>query len=330
MSTFNAAEELREQTAVRWHTIMTGGAADGAQIDAFNAWHAADDRNARVYGELEELTGTIAQLQDLRFSNDLLEAIPLAPARSSRPRLEWLTAVPKSALGLAAAVMITTLAVFLWSTPETYTSTVGQVRRIALSDGSLLTLGADSEVRVDISSRERDIELTRGQAFFIVHKDPARPFLVKADGGSIRAVGTQFDVVRRPRGVTVTVVEGQVKVRRSVNDGASTAPALVSAGEKITFSRKNASIERLAAAADMAVAWQSNRLVYKNEPLLNVVADIDRYVPQRITLGDAELGELEVTAVVDTRDPLKLLRAIGLSLGLTESESADEIILSRP
>jgi transmembrane sensor len=52
----------------------------------------------------------------------------------------------------------------------------------------------------------------KGGALFHLSKDATHPFVVKASGGSVKAVGTRFDVDRQPRRVRVGVTEGEVNV----------------------------------------------------------------------------------------------------------------------
>jgi transmembrane sensor len=81
-----------------------------------------------------------------------------------------------------------------------------------LPDGSTIDLNARSKVRVRFSEQGRHVDLLEGQALFRVAKDKARPFIVAVNGTRVRAVGTQFDINQRKRGVVVTVVEGTVAV----------------------------------------------------------------------------------------------------------------------
>lgn len=62
--------------------------------------------------------------------------------------------------------------------PATFSTVKGENRALVLADGSKVTLGADSEIQVRLERSERHVELNRGEAFFIVAKDPKRPFKV--------------------------------------------------------------------------------------------------------------------------------------------------------
>ncbi len=98
-----------------------------------------------------------------------------------------------------------------------YTTPVGGVASVPIADGSQVTLNTDSQIRIALTNTERDVELRRGEAFFEVHKDPTRPFVVQIGDKRVIAVGTKFSVRRDGDDVEVVVTEGKVQVE----DGAA-------------------------------------------------------------------------------------------------------------
>src|SRR3546814_11350330 len=58
----------------------------------------------------------------------------------------------------------------------------------------------------------RDVVLERGRAQFDVAHAPQRPFTVHAGPGTVRAVGTQFQVRHQDDAVQVILLEGVVEV----------------------------------------------------------------------------------------------------------------------
>ncbi|WZB75485.1 FecR domain-containing protein [Achromobacter insuavis] len=65
-----------------------------------------------------------------------------------------------------------------------YRTGIGERRRIVLADGSALELGSDTALSVHFDSRQRQLTLHRGQAYFQVAADAARRFSVRAGQGS--------------------------------------------------------------------------------------------------------------------------------------------------
>jgi len=88
----------------------------------------------------------------------------------------------------------------------------GERREVALPDGSVVAVDPETRLRVKFEEHTRRVFLDRGRALFRVAKNSDRPFLVQADGTTVRAVGTAFGVERRKQGIMVTVAEGTVAV----------------------------------------------------------------------------------------------------------------------
>jgi len=105
-------------------------------------------------------------------------------------------------------------------------------------------------------------------------------------------LGTQFDVVRRSEGLTVTVERGLIAVEPMTGGGTTVR---VAAGHQL---RRTGQVDlvRSVAASD-AAAWRSGKLVYRDAPLSEVAEDISRYgsVPISVEPG---VANLKVTAVL--------------------------------
>src|SRR3546814_951836 len=78
--------------------------------------------------------------------------------------------------------------------PQRYATAIGQQHDVALEDGSRVRLDTNSALVVRYSRKHRDVVLERGRAQFDVAHAPQRPFTVHAGPGTVRAVGTQFQV----------------------------------------------------------------------------------------------------------------------------------------
>ena len=175
-----------------------------------------------------------------------------------------------------------------------FSTAIGEQRQLRLADHSTVILGPDSKLSVNLTQKSRDIRLSAGEAYFSVAKDPSRVFSVHALNGIITAVGTAFDVRAIEGRVTVTVTEGRIALTDETAT-ASTAPrTLVSPGEQVSYSHsagpqatpiQTAPIQP--ANTGDALHWQEGWLVYRNEPLRYVVADLARYTDLKLQLAPA-------------------------------------------
>ena len=177
----------------------------------------------------------------------------------------------------------------------------------------------------------KSIQLMGGQALFLVKKDAVRPFVVVSDGGRIRAVGTQFDVYRRPVGTTVTVVEGKVDVTEPglPTRAAGAVPLLLSAGEQLTLT-PGTTPHAGPADLDAVTAWTRRRLVFmETTPLSEVVAELNRYNTRQIIIEDPSISEYHIRGSFEASDPERLLRFLRERFNADVREQGNEVRVSR-
>lgn len=101
------------------------------------------------------------------------------------------------------------------------TTPIGGEYSLVLSDGTKVFLNADSELKypVEFSDGKRIVDL-KGEAYFEVHKDSLRPFVVRVNGAEVTVLGTSFNVntYGDDGQIYTTLVNGAVRVS-SVKNG---------------------------------------------------------------------------------------------------------------
>ena len=262
-------------------------------------------------------------------TESLLDAMPWRPRVAGALATLLVTAFVALGLFLSAEVPMKATPI---AVAELVTE-VAEIREQRLTDGSTVTLGAQSRINVNFTPAERRVVLLAGEAFFEVEADPARPFFVEAGDSITRVVGTKFDVRLGADSVSVAVAEGRVDVARLIRPVEETtllvaAPAAsLIAGQKIVLpateisdkpdeelhAMEVASLVSDIDTADVAL-WREGRLKYVEARLSDVVADLNRYYRGEIILGDDEVGKLEFTASLRSGDIDKLLQAIDINL----------------
>src|SRR5258708_35461920 len=166
--------------------------------------------------------------------------------------------------------------------PTYYETDIGERRIVALPDGSRISMDSDTKVRVSYYKMARAITLDRGRSRFDVAHDPSRPFMVTAGPETVVAVGTSFNVEQLQSTVLITLIQGQVVIKNAAPPvQAATGANLESsvslkAGEQFVVSR-NARPAPVPADLQVAMAWETGRLVVLDEPLGGAVARANRY-----------------------------------------------------
>jgi transmembrane sensor len=211
-------------------------------------------------------------------------------------------------LAMAAAVLLAAAAVLLLNSGNfsgTYSTGIGEQRTVQLADGSTVELNARSTIQVHLTEHQRDLALLEGQALFRVAKDKQRPFVVRAGGAQVRAVGTEFDVYVKPTATVVTVVEGRVETYDS-SDSPGTAAIVLSAGEQLTV-LPHVVTKPTHADTAIATAWVQKRLIFEETPLSDVAEEFNRYNRRPLVIDDGDLEKLKISGVYSSTDPASLI-----------------------
>ena len=326
--------------AARWVTRRAFETANDEA--AFSAWLASDRRHAGAYRAAKRAWSDLAAMGEISQYRALLgaptwrERLVALIGKGGRgvARPAWrlrLVAAPAALLLLGLVVALSSIAPSAVGPKATLMTRIAEIREIPLPDGSVVTLGAHSRIALAFSGDERRLRLEEGEAFFSVAKDPERPFIVQVGDTLVRAVGTEFDVHKGPQAVRVAVVEGVVEIAPSRSRTSQEVPRrLVSAGEAIVAPR-DAPLRRLATLpAERAGEWRRGRLVYNGAPLLEVVADANRYSPQPIRIADAGLADLRVTTSFRADQIKQMLETLSLALPLRIAHQPDGTLLLVP
>ncbi|HRE05630.1 MAG TPA: FecR domain-containing protein, partial [Opitutaceae bacterium] len=281
--------DLAAQWVVRQDRTLS--AAERSELES---WLAADPRHATAFSQSSSAWKTFRGLGQV-VGRAHAPAPALLP-RASRPVVGVLAAI--------AAVVLLGLFI-LPATDRESTAPRTQSRptptKRPLADGSLAWLKDGAEIREVFTVGERRVRLLRGEAFFTVTKDAARPFLVEAGKVTVRAIGTAFAVRVETDSVDVLVTEGTVQVTPPAESAVSSqaqpsdhGSARVEAGHRaVVAASVLARRERLSvvpvSAAEIArsLAWYEPMLELAGATLKEVVAAFARESGRRIAIADS-------------------------------------------
>jgi len=317
----------QEQAAFAWLSLLHDQPSSGDQA-TFSHWLQADPAHAEAYAQAQvvwELTETPARTlaDEEAFA---LQGYLSAMNRSRRTRvLRW-----SGALAMAACMVLMIGVGAGWQPSRwvddlgaDYVSAPGEIRTVTLADQSHVTLDADSAIAVDFSRGERRVELRRGAGFFSV-THTGEPFVVDAEKGQARVLGTQFEVRLQPHGAQVTVLSGRVGVTADRH----AEQQILSAGQQVAYGEGSA--QKLHAVdSEAQLAWRQGWLNYYKATLAEVVQDLGRYYPGRIVLLNDELAARRVSGSFPSKDPLAVLSSLQGVLGFEQHKVLGHLIILR-
>ncbi|WP_293745934.1 FecR domain-containing protein [uncultured Paraglaciecola sp.] len=219
-------------------------------------------------------------------------------------------------------------------------TSIGEQRVVSLSDGSVIHLNTDSLISVDFSDTRRDIHLLRGEAHFEVAHDEQRPFIVKAAGNTVTAVGTAFNVqINNAQQFELLVTDGKVLVANKLppinnsDDSALTHPLdglgeLMIAGQKALVGQQT--LQHLTLSDEQVkndLAWQQGMLVFHGEPLAEALLEIGRYTSINFSLADDKVKNRRVAGYFKAGDIQGLLFALENNFNIVYSKQDEKTIV---
>jgi transmembrane sensor len=314
------SEDARRDTAADWLARLAAPDLDEAALAAFDAW-LDEPANAHAYDTVLAVT-----LEVQAAAPAILRQLKSAPARRRlvSPR-GWLAAGGLAAAA-ALALAITPLNLLVPAT-QAYATAKGEHRTVRLADGSTIDLNAGSTLSVSLSGRERRVTMGDGEAVFDVAHDAARPFLIAVGDRTVRVLGTRFDVRRRDGRLSVAVERGLVEVDPA--DGAAGNAFRLHPGQRLDH-LEGAPAARLTAVDPTQIeSWKSGRLIFRDRPLADVVADLNQQFATPIVLEDPALGATLVSGVLVLDDQAAVIRRLALLAPIKALPSRQSVLLRR-
>jgi transmembrane sensor len=220
------------------------------------------------------------------------------------------------------------LAIDGWFNPSHVETEVGQQRTITLEDGSTVQINTRSEVTIHYTPTKREVRLPDGEARFTVARNPDRPFIVTTPQACLRALGTVFNVQVASHRTSVAVLEGHVRVFGRAEEMQMNRPTLLPlstpvppfikpaqdlyAGQRAAVTNKGSIQRNAGPSIERVSAWTRRQLVFRDEPLSDLVAEFNRYHDERLRIEDPELAKFRVSGTFDAYDMTSFMQYLEL------------------
>lgn len=290
--------------ASAWMARMWSGEASAADQAACDAWLAAHPDHLRAWTRLQVMEGKLGGVSEPAARQVLLEARP--PVSAARRKA-------LQALGLAAVAAGTAFTLREtggWhALTADYRSGIGEIREIALADGTRVVLDSRSAIDVRFDGRERRIILLQGEILVSTAVDTlGRPLRVQSRQGWVQPLGTRFTLRDDDRQAVLAVYEGAVDIYPG---GATQAALRVHSGQRAHFDVHRA--EGPMAAREADAAWARGVLVAEDMRVADFTAQLARY-RRGFLRCDPAVADLRVTGVFSLHDTDRALRSLALGL----------------
>lgn len=309
------------------------GKSPESESDEIRSW-LKDQANA---DESRQILGEIWMNSELKFSGEIPDfdgMLQTLHEQIGENRVMKNTGKPKSGImkrlfrefSKVAAILffpLVLLAVYFYFRPveenvpfasnsvrEIYTKP-GTRTKIELSDGTNVWLNDGTTFRYpehfEGSTRQVFVD---GEAYFEVHSNPEKPFVVDNPMMKTVVTGTHFNLnaYSADHFFEATLLEGKVHLERS-NQSLTLKP-----GEQVQFDAAKQEIVKKDVDAENAKAWIDGKLIFKDERLSTVVKRLGRWYNVEIVLSDPKMGDYVLSGTIENEKLDQTLNLISLAI----------------
>lgn len=300
----SAAERRIASEARDWIVRLSSGAVSDAELDGFKAWHEQSTDHARIFAKERAFWRGLEGLESI--------GLGLRDNRSA-PGLSRRALIVGGMAAAAAGAVVWTRPDILWRAD--HRTAIGEQAAVTLPDGSSALLNTDSALVLDFGEGRRRVTLLRGEAQFSTAVGGGAPFSVMALEGESSAMNATYAVGLIDGRATVTAVTGQVRVA-SGPPLESRRDIVLEAGQQSSYLSGSVPAAGVSVDTETALAWRAGRIVLDGTPFGKAIADIGRYLPERIVVTAAGHDRNAVSGVFSTSQPFLAISALAETQGL--------------
>ena len=310
------------------------GEASDSEVKRLEEWVLSSPENKAQFNQFKQawiLSGIEGNYQNIDVEKEWkATAGQLFPKDNVIP----LQAKPQRRIGfylrIAVAVALVVVAsVWLFKSINTvdYQEFVAQteITEDNLPDGTQIALNQYSSVKFSSKPKEkyRRVEL-KGDAFFKVERDTARPFIITTQDIEIEVLGTSFYVDSREEQAQIQVIVQSGSVAMTVGKDR----IVLVRNEIGIYDKSSGELNKKQNDDVNYMAWKTNLLVFENTNLERVVFDLNRKFHAQISIANEELNSCKITATYDDKSLEAIVRIIEQTLKIKAEVDGDRIIFS--
>lgn len=321
----SGAEQARDSAAA-WIIRQENGAWSGSDQAELDNWLAESDGHKAAYWRLKHSWSAADRIGSLGIRSD-------GPVIRIRTRRYWMPTAIAASMVLAIGIGVVRFA----SDPAApklaavrYDTPVGSQRTIPLVDGSQVELNTRTVLRAAVTKTVRQVWLDRGEAFFQIAHDAEHPFVIFAGVKRITVLGTKFSVRRDGDKVTVSVLEGRVRIddaRVPMEAGASSA-TITGGVLAVTDGPSTLVTQKSEDRVEEALAWRKGMLKFDGAPLAEVAAEFNRYNRRQIIVADPAVAAIRIGGTFQASNVEAFTRLLRDAYRLQVSNEPDTVKIS--
>ena len=211
------------------------------------------------------------------------------------------------------------------NTEVTMSVSNGQKADIILADGTKVYINSDSRIVYDntYNKKTRMVSL-EGEAYFEVAKDKEKPFIVKANGINVQALGTSFNIRahKDDKSVAVILISGKVKV----DDGRH--EAYMKPNERLVCNLTNGQFEKSELHPNASyLLWRSNELAFYGESFEEICTMLTRMYNCKFIFKNEKAKQYTYHGIIKNSSLNNVLEYISQAGGINYKIKSDNTIV---
>ncbi len=212
---------------------------------------------------------------------------------------------------------------------QTYRTGFGQTQLVTLSDGSRVTLNANTTLKVPLFgfTSHRQVWLEGEALFSVQHTVTHTPFVVKTSrGADVVVLGTEFNLYSRPRGTEVVLHRGKVEFYYQ-KAGQAAAPLTLKPGDLVSLPANGTARLNKSRQSRHFSAWQDQRYVFRETSLRELTPLFEENFGITLVIPEPEIAALTLSGTYPTQNAEELLHIIAEVLNLRIVHHNNQVLL---
>lgn len=313
---------------------VLSGEADEAEQKELQVWVAASPENAAYLETSRQIFTRMDSLKTLHRVDTKKAWDKLNQRLESESGAKVIPMGRRSAFRAAASLLLiasltVVLVLVFRSSPEpplVLASASSSVTK-DLPDGSKVVLNKNSEITYQANKfGSREVKL-KGEAYFDVVHDDAKPFVISVGGIVIKDIGTAFNVKALEGSDTIEVYvesgEVQFYYRNNENSGLN-----LKQGEKAIYKRSTGGFHKFVPDINENISSYKSKIFHFNAAMLrDVVRQINTVYGSDIQLSNDMLGQCRLSVDFNQEDLELIITIISETLDLQVERSGNTVLL---
>lgn len=273
-------------------------------------WDEVIQSGNRTITDYDRILDKVHHRLNMAASDNILTVI-----KEKKKSDSFIVRLYKNYSKIAAIILIPLLVLSLWNFLQPGTKFPGKDKviysemftpngsktKLDLPDGSTVWLNDGSKLRFpqQFNKKTRTVYLN-GEAYFNIHHNSKKPFVVKTPEINIRVLGTKFNVMAYMDESTIetTVEEGKVLIERINEQGDTKKIVELGPDQQSVYNKNSGETYTNKVNTDEFTSWKDGKLILRNDPLEIAVKKLERWYNVDIKLIDPELAEYTYSATI--------------------------------